>query len=869
MNSNEFYTIIFQWVLPFATMIGLYVLLTKYLNSVYERMDIEIIWKRVIQIAIVIGLLTVGWYFITHQEWFKNAVFYTKSGAEWVGNTEQAKATGQFVNSYWQRFLQFLLFWIPVYFRAFVVVWVISTFIYIRSLMWRVSFIRGANIIVSTALVYPFLSLKYLFGYQTPFFDFLQSRLLIAKLKENLNDSYFKAIQGVDDKGQKFESGIGGTVQIQRYKATAIAIKRTRAKVTTAGGIRRAELITKNSRETDTDKLIEQSLQGFGKRLVAPSIRFQDNPILNADRGGFVFDSDVSYKAGDELGSWLGIFSNPLADGEKISNGGQGVFHAIKNLYNGVFRYMLHLSPVAVSERLISRVKELFTPDRTLDNAKYVAQSNLDLSLIPKPVDPETGNDKEAQMKIAMNVAQERISEVTNALNIFNISGVFYKLRVGGNTAIYEYTLTRDADLPNDFRKLQEGLSQILKTNDLPIIEAKAGKISVAMVNGVNIPVDFRDMIQNRKKGMNTIISGMAGVDALGNNIYVELGDMLPHIMLFGATGFGKTVTIFNIAYSIMSAVDPSMLRIQYIDGKGNSFEFMRNDRNHPNPFTYAQPANASGDIEYARALLKHFERETRRRIELFGEAGVSKLAVYNQKFPDKALYEILVICDEFSAITDLDKTLNYEDSVEYGTVDTFEYIAKMARSVGIHLLLANQTARKEKVPGRITANIAGRVSLKVNEPIESDIALPDSKIPVHLIQQAGEFYSTLNGIRNAEHGNSPFLSDDTMNDLNDSLTKKFGARDYVVTREEVMREIYGDKFKEEEAYNYDVPDTIPNAEASIDELVETISKYPEWAVANKDSAVFTRNKNVNADNFKERRENKKIIQDAIKRVTK
>lgn len=69
--------------------------------------------------------------------------------------------------------------------------------------------------------------------------------MFIAKLKENLNDSYFKAIEGKDEKGQKFESGAGGTAQIQRVKATAIAIKRTKSKIRTAGGIRRAELITK------------------------------------------------------------------------------------------------------------------------------------------------------------------------------------------------------------------------------------------------------------------------------------------------------------------------------------------------------------------------------------------------------------------------------------------------------------------------------------------------------------------------------------------------------------------------------------------------------------------------------------------------
>ncbi len=57
--------------------------------------------------------------------------------------------------------------------------------------------------------------------------------------------------------------------------------------------------------------------------------------------------------------------------------------------------------------------------------------------------------------------------------------------------------------------------------------------------------------------------------------------------------------------------------------------------------------------------------------------------------------------------------------------IDTMQYLAKMARSAGVHILAANQTARKQAVPGIFTANIPGRLSLKVTEPVEAEIALP------------------------------------------------------------------------------------------------------------------------------------------------
>lgn len=852
-------------------MIGGYMMFTKYVYAIYERLDIERVWKLLVKAGIVVGIIVAIWYFVTSADWFRSLAGYTKQGANWISNTDQAQSAVTASASWWQTVMQFLLKWLPIYFRAFVLVWVVATGIFIQSMIWRIQFVRASTIILSAIVCFPVLAFKYILGYQTPFFDFIQSRLFIAKLKENLNDSYFNAIEGKDDQGKKFESGAGGTAQVQRIKATAVAVKRTRANVRTAGGVRRAELITKNSRETDTDKMIETALKGFGKRIVAPSIRFQDNPILNTERGGYIFDSDVSYNAGDELGTWKSIFFNPFAEEIKVKNDGSGALKAIQGMYKGVFEYAVHFTPPAIFDRIVNREQTLYTPDRSAEKAKYKAQQNLDLSVIPEPIDPETGNDRDTQIELARKRARERITDVTNALNTYKINGTFNKVLVGGNTAIYQYTLPRTADLPSDLNRVQEGISQLLRTKDLPVISIKAGILSVSLVNDVNIPVDFRDMLQKRNKGMKSIISGVVGVDALGQNIYVQLGDVIPHMILFGATGFGKTVSIMNILYSVMSAVDPTMLKIAYIDGKGNSFEFMRTDNKdsanyHPNPFTYAQPADASGDIEYARALLKHFEKETRRRIDLFKNRGVSKLAEFNKKFPQERLYEILVVCDEFSAITDLDNTLKASELAEKGTIDTFEYLAKMSRSVGIHLLLANQTARKEKVPGKISANIGGRVSLKVNEPIESDIALPDSNIPVHLIQQAGEFYSTLNGIRNAEHGNSAYFTDDTMNALNDSLEGKFGHHDYVITREGVMNEIYGE---ESDEASYDVPEPMPTKDTHLEELLYIISNYPEWAVANKDNTVFTRNVYVNADSPSERRKNKASLKEALSMAEK
>lgn len=884
MTSNQILDLIFYWILPLSVSLGTFFIFIQTTHISYKRANLDRFWKVALKVGLTVGaiaLIYIGWLKIWHEirkvPSVKTALSYVDWGLSFITDSKWFLSQKSTILEVIQKICNFFISWIFVYTRAFVLVWVPGILTWIQSLIWRIKFSRCLNIIVYTFFMFPILGFRYFLGYQTPFFDFIQARLYVAKMKENVSDSYFDALQEIDDTGHKFDNGQGGTVQNQKIKAAALAFRNTHAIIRTANGVRHAQLSVKQSRETQTDQLIEQQLKGFGLRLSAPSIRFQEDPILNPEKGGYIFDSDVPYNAGDALGSWLSIFSNPFSSDKKIANGGDGSIAAIKNMYSSTVNYFIHLTPAAVYEKVKKAAKSKYTPDLTTLRAKYKAQQNLDLSVIPEPVDQDTGETVEMLTEKAVAVAKDRVADITDFLTRAKMNVSFEKLLVGGNTAVYEYTLSRSTNLPLNWDKLQEGLANFMKSKDIPIFRIEKGNLLITMVNKVNIPVDFRKMILNRPKGMSDIISGIAGVDGMGNTIDFSLGDKNPHAMLFGKTGTGKTVLIMNILYSIMSATDPDHLRIYFIDGKGNSFEFMRNDNPgapayHPNPFVAAQPADGSGDIDYARGVVQHLVKECRRRIELFKQKGVSKLAEFNRKYPEEALPEILAVCDEFSTLTDSDNFLKASELAEKSMTDAFEYLAKMARSTGIRMLLANQTARKEKVPGRITANITGRISLGVTETIESDIALPGSKVDLSLISQAGEFYSAMHGPRDLQHGNTPYLPDDVLYKLNDSLEKKFGHHDYLFTREEIMAEMddsvgLGDK---ETKYNYPIPAKLPTKDTHLTELIPIISQYPEWAVANQYGPIFKDNVDVKKiDDSRTRRHNFKKLNAALENAAK
>lgn len=871
MNSSVLHAI-FYWILPMSFALGAFYIFLHMSHVSFEKADVDRIWKVTLRIGIGIGLLALLYVFLINIPFLNKAISYAQQASIKLLKFDFISSAENKVVHTWRNIVQFFLNWIPIYVRAFVLVWVPSFLIWIQSLIWRIKFSRAANIILRVVLLYPYLCFKYLLGYQTPFFDYIMKRLYIAKIKENISDSFFDALQGRDETGKPFDNGQGGTERNQKIKAATLSIRQTKAEVKTANGVRHAQLVIRNSRETATDQVIEQQLKGLGLRLAASSIRFQEDPILNPEKGGYIFDSDVQYNASDELGSWRAIFVNPFSKEFSVANGGEGAGTAIKHIYRGMLEYVVHLTPAAIYERVKSLAKSKYTPDLSTSRAKYQAQQNLDLNVVPEPTDQDTGATVAMLKEQALKVAHDRVSDVTDALVRYKVNVSFNSVEVGGNTAVYKYTLSRSAHIPTDWTKIQEGLANLLRTTDIPIIRTQQGNLLVTMVNGVNIPVDFREMIQKRPKGIPEIASGIAGLDAMGNIIDFILGDKIPHAMLFGKTGTGKTVLIMDIVYSMMGAMDPDHLKFVFVDGKGNSFEFMRTDNKdspsyHPNPYIYAQPADGSGDLEYARALVQHLVRLCRQRIDLFKKRGVSKIAEFNKKYPDEALPIIVAVIDEFSALTDSDANLKASEMAEKGMTDAFEYLAKMARSVGIRMILANQTARKEKVPGRITANIPGRISLGVTEPIESDIALPDSGVAVNLITQPGEFYSAMHGARNVQHGNAPYLTDDTMYALNDSLEKKFGHHDYVISRDQILAEMDGEDLEVSEGgsnASYSKPVQAPTIKTPVDQVIEMIKKYPEWAAANPKRPAFTQNEAFFNTTPKRMKTRRALVQQAL-----
>lgn len=791
----DFLHILYHNVLPYVIALGSFVLVIQLIEKAYMKKNGDKTVQKIISTIIIVAIFSLvfvlGHWIMSMPAGAWAATFLHNTGAM----LSKTPIVGFLVSGFIKLKNAIVVLcsqYFISYFNAFLLVYFFGAMIALAGLKWRIDFYKSLNVIASVVIRFPLLVFQYFSGYETPVKDKILQGVLQAKIRENLNNSYDRATDNLDDRGKKFKDGAEETAANQSKKATTVALRHAVVTIKTAAGQRKAHILVKQSRKTETDRSIENLLKGLGSRISGDSIYFPADPTYSQAEKGYVFDSIVSYNPAKELGSFKKLFNNPFAQQNKVSLGGKGSFQVFINTLKDFGSYLRHLTPIAIYDRIIESSSER-------DKQKITGfKSNLDLSIIPVPRDSKTGNTVEEQRKLSLQKANDRIADVKIALNSLKLTGQFLDVKVGGSVAIYRFALPPDPKLPSDFDKVQEQLANMLHIQEVPIITLKAGILEVSINNGINIPVSFVDMVKKNKPSKN-IIHGMLGMDAMNEPIYFDLGDKVPHASFYGKTGTGKTVTIFTVLYSVMSQTDPKHLRIAYCDGKGNSFEFMKLDGNTPNPFTYAPPADASGDIDYARALIAHMEQECRRRIDLFKHEAVAKLSEYNEKHPDDPLPEILFVCDEFSAITQQDKNLKASEMVKKGTVDKFEYIAKMARSVGIRMILANQSARKELVPGKISANLPGHVSLGVTEPIEAEIALPETGIKLNLISQPGEFYSTMNGSAHPEHGNSPYIPQKIAEKLNVKLTEKFGKATYVKTREQIMEETeFTEKKKDE-----------------------------------------------------------------------
>jgi len=231
--------------------------------------------------------------------------------------------------------------------------------------------------------------------------------------------------------------------------------------------------------------------------------------------------------------------------------------------------------------------------------------------------------------------------------------------------------------------------------------------IGIEVANPTPQWVSLRELLESDEvKSSSMRIPIVIGKDVAGKAVIKDLTKM-PHFLIAGATGSGKSVLVNGVIISLLFHFSPDQLRLIMVDPK---MVELYGYNNIPHLLT-----EVITDVSEVLNSLKWILAEMERRYKLFKEAGARSIDVYNEKMGYTALPYLVLIIDEMA-----DLMLRHGVEVENAIVR----LAQMARATGIHLILATQRPSVDVVTGLIKANIPARAAMAVTSIVDSRVIL-------------------------------------------------------------------------------------------------------------------------------------------------
>ena len=326
------------------------------------------------------------------------------------------------------------------------------------------------------------------------------------------------------------------------------------------------------------------------------------------------------------------------------------------------------------------------------------------------------------------------------------------------------------------------GLADDIKLNlavaDLRIEAPIPGKaaVGIEVPNSENTPVMLRDLLESSefKKSVSPI-SFAVGKDIAGKVVVTDIAKM-PHLLVAGATGSGKSVCINTLIMSIIYKADPDEVKLILVDPKVVELS-VYNGIPHLMIPVVTDPKKAAGALNWAVA-------EMEKRYKLFAEYNVRDLKGFNEKVLSgqtgeeitKKLPQIVIIIDELADLM----------MVAPGEVEgAICRLAQLARAAGLHLILATQRPSVNVITGLIKANMPSRIAFSVSSGVDSRTIIDMNGAEKLLGKGDMLFYPS--GYPKPVRVQGSFVSDKEVQDVVDYLISNNGNATYNDELEEHM----------------------------------------------------------------------------------
>ncbi len=256
---------------------------------------------------------------------------------------------------------------------------------------------------------------------------------------------------------------------------------------------------------------------------------------------------------------------------------------------------------------------------------------------------------------------------------------------------------------------LADDLALNLRANSIRIVAPIPGKaaVGIEVPNSYREPVFLRDIVSSAQfKESNSPLTIGLGKDTAGYPVVADLRDM-PHLLIAGATGSGKTVCVNALITSMLMKASPEQLRFILVDPK-----MVEMTQYNKLPHLLCPVVT---DVKKVSCALNWLIAEMEKRYQILAREGVRNIRFYNQRHKSDPMPYIVLIIDELADIMAV-----AQSEVETGIAR----LAQLSRAVGIHLILATQRPSVDVITGVIKANFPARISFKVASRVDSRTVL-------------------------------------------------------------------------------------------------------------------------------------------------
>ena len=319
------------------------------------------------------------------------------------------------------------------------------------------------------------------------------------------------------------------------------------------------------------------------------------------------------------------------------------------------------------------------------------------------------GNAGAADSELYAN--QQRLQ---NALESFGVSARMVNVIQGPSIVRYELELGQGVKL-SKLTNLADDIALALGASGVRVapIPNKISTVGIEVPKPKNLvsPVLIRDVLGSQDfAGSESKVSFAVGKDISGRPVVGNIAK-LPHMLIAGTTGSGKSVCTNSLVISLLYKAAPEEVRLIIIDPKVVEFKIY-NGIPHLLIPVVTDPKKAAGALQWSVS-------EMEKRYQIFSEVGARDLASYNgiarRRDDLEVMPQIVIVIDE---LADLMMTASKE--VE----DSIIRVAQKGRASGLHLIIATQSPRADVITGLMKANIPSRIALKVASGMESRIIL-------------------------------------------------------------------------------------------------------------------------------------------------